>query len=67
MAGWEVATAGNGLHDRVTGLTDGGDNYVTKPFSMEEVMLRLHRPVQRSGIASLDNAEIVAGDRQPAP
>ncbi len=55
-------TARDGVHDRIAGLAAGGDDYVTKPFSMEEVMLRLHRLVQRSGIASSDNAEIVVGD-----
>lgn len=55
-------TARDGVHDRIAGLAAGGDDYVTKPFSMEEVMLRLHRLVQRSGIASSDNTEIVVGD-----
>lgn len=55
-------TARDGVHDRIAGLAAGGDDYVTKPFSMEELMLRLHRLVQRSGIASSDNAEIVVGD-----
>ncbi len=35
---------------------------MTKPFSMEEVLLRLHRLVQRSGIAAMDTAELVVGD-----
>ncbi len=39
-----------------------GDDYVTKPFSMEEVLLRLHRLVQRSGVAAMDTAELVVGD-----
>ena len=29
------------LEDRIAGLTAGGDDYVTKPFSIEEVVLRL--------------------------
>jgi two-component system, OmpR family, response regulator len=44
------------------GLAAGGDDYVTKPFSMEEVLLRLHRLVQRSGVAAMDTAELVVGD-----
>ena len=35
---------------------------MTKPFSMEEVMIRLHRLVQRSGVAAIDDAELVVGD-----
>ncbi|GAB4100893.1 response regulator transcription factor [Sinomonas halotolerans] len=55
-------TAKDALEDRITGLAAGGDDYVTKPFSMEEVMLRLHRLVQRSGVAAQDDAELVVGD-----
>ncbi|GGC98652.1 DNA-binding response regulator [Tersicoccus solisilvae] len=55
-------TAKDDVEDRIQGLTAGGDDYVTKPFSMEEVMIRLHRLVQRSGVAAIDDAELVVGD-----
>ncbi|WP_434617358.1 response regulator transcription factor [Arthrobacter sp. A5] len=55
-------TAKDTVEDRVTGLAAGGDDYVTKPFSMEEVLLRLHRIVQRSGVTAEDAAELVVGD-----
>ena len=55
-------TAKDAVEDRITGLAAGGDDYVTKPFSMEEVVLRLHRLVQRSGVAAQDDAELVVGD-----
>lgn len=55
-------TAKDSVQDRITGLAAGGDDYVTKPFSMQEVLLRLHRLVQRSGAASADTAELVVGD-----
>ncbi|MCW2134411.1 response regulator transcription factor [Arthrobacter sp. VKM Ac-2550] len=55
-------TAKDAVADRITGLAAGGDDYVTKPFSMEEVMLRLHRLVQRSGVAAAAAAELVVGD-----
>ena len=55
-------TAKDAIEDRIVGLASGGDDYVTKPFSMEEVMLRLHRLVQRSGVAAQDDAELVVGD-----
>ena len=48
--------------NRIEGLAAGADDYVTKPFSMEEVMIRLHRLVQRSGVAAVDDAELVVGD-----
>ncbi|MGL5927952.1 MAG: response regulator, partial [Dermatophilaceae bacterium] len=34
-------TAKDAVEDRVAGLTAGGDDYVTKPFSLEEVVARL--------------------------
>ncbi|MEU7020738.1 response regulator transcription factor [Streptomyces sp. NPDC046203] len=37
--------------DRVAGLTAGGDDYVTKPFGMEEVVARLRALIRRSGAA----------------
>lgn len=55
-------TAKDAVQDRVAGLTAGGDDYVTKPFSMEEVLLRLHRIVQRAGVTAVDAAEIRVGD-----
>ncbi len=55
-------TAKDAVEDRVTGLAAGGDDYVTKPFSMEEVLLRLHRIVQRSGVTAEDAAELAVGD-----
>ena len=55
-------TAKDAVADRVAGLTAGGDDYVTKPFSMEEVLLRLHRVVQRSGATAADAALLVVGD-----
>jgi two-component system OmpR family response regulator len=55
-------TAKDAVQDKITGLAAGGDDYVTKPFSMEEVLLRLHRLVQRSGVAAMDTAELVVGD-----
>mgnify|MGYP000984220668 CR=1 FL=1 len=55
-------TAKDSVDNRIEGLAAGADDYVTKPFSMEEVMIRLHRLVQRSGVAAVDDAELVVGD-----
>lgn len=41
-------TAKDSLEDRIAGLTAGGDDYVTKPFSLEEVMLRLRALLRRT-------------------
>lgn len=40
-------TAKDAVSDRIAGLTAGGDDYVTKPFSLEEVVLRLRAIMRR--------------------
>jgi two-component system OmpR family response regulator len=49
-------TARDALEDRISGLTAGADDYVTKPFSLEEVVLRIRAILRRSrpetGVAS---------------
>ena len=42
-------TARDSVEDRVAGLTAGGDDYVTKPFSLEEVVARLRGLMRRAG------------------
>ncbi|MEV7633553.1 response regulator transcription factor [Microbacterium sp. NPDC089318] len=42
-------TAKDAVADRIAGLTAGGDDYVTKPFSLEEVIARLRAVIRRSG------------------
>ncbi|MGB3373250.1 MAG: response regulator transcription factor, partial [Rhodococcus sp. (in: high G+C Gram-positive bacteria)] len=42
-------TARDSVEDKVTGLTLGADDYVTKPFSLEEVVARLRVILRRSG------------------
>ena len=41
-------TARDGVDDRIAGLTAGGDDYVTKPFSLEELVLRLRAILRRT-------------------
>ncbi|MEZ5193626.1 MAG: response regulator transcription factor [Nocardioides sp.] len=42
-------TARDSVEDRVAGLTAGGDDYVTKPFSLEELVARLRALLRRAG------------------
>ncbi|MFI6603361.1 response regulator transcription factor [Nonomuraea sp. NPDC050536] len=44
-------TARDAVEDRVAGITAGGDDYVTKPFSLEEVVARLRGLLRRAGMA----------------
>ena len=58
-----LLTAKDALEDRIAGLTAGGDDYVTKPFSIEEVVLRLRSLLRRTGVSVEGNSsQIVVGD-----
>jgi two-component system, OmpR family, response regulator len=58
-----LLTAKDALEDRLAGLTAGGDDYVTKPFSVEEVVLRLRALLRRAGVTEAGaSASIVVGD-----
>ncbi|MFD8247582.1 response regulator transcription factor [Nocardia sp. NPDC059691] len=46
-------TARDDVDDKLTGLTLGADDYVTKPFSLDEVIARLRVILRRSGIQSV--------------
>jgi two-component system OmpR family response regulator len=55
-------TARDGVNDRIAGLTAGGDDYVTKPFSLEEVAARLRGLLRRTNRAVVDDSLLVVGD-----
>jgi len=46
-------TAKDSVADRITGLTAGGDDYVTKPFSLEEVVARLRALLRRTSVTAV--------------
>ena len=50
-------TARDSLQDKIAGLTLGGDDYVTKPFSLEEVVARLRGLMRRAGTATQSEEE----------
>ena len=50
-------TARDAVEDRVAGLTAGGDDYVTKPFSLEEVLARLRGLLRRANLARATSGE----------
>jgi two-component system OmpR family response regulator len=57
-------TARDAVEDRVAGITAGGDDYVTKPFSLEEVVARLRGLLRRAAVATVarGDAALVVGD-----
>jgi two-component system response regulator TrcR len=56
-------TARDSVADRVTGLTAGGDDYMTKPFSLEELVARLRGLLRRTAyLTPADNESLRVGD-----
>jgi two-component system, OmpR family, response regulator len=52
-------TARDAVEDRVAGLTAGGDDYVTKPFSLEELVARLRGLMRRSGAQRVAESSVL--------
>jgi two-component system OmpR family response regulator len=59
-------TARDSIEDKVRGLTFGGDDYLVKPFSLEELVARVQAVLRRTGTdragASLRCADLVMDD-----
>ncbi|GMA41149.1 response regulator transcription factor [Mobilicoccus caccae] len=56
-------TAKDAVEDRVAGLTAGGDDYVTKPFSLEEVVARVRGLMRRTAVhVGCTGSVLVVGD-----
>jgi two-component system, OmpR family, response regulator len=55
-------TARGTVHDRVAGLSLGGDDYVTKPFSLDEVLARIEAVLRRSDGRPAGNSRLAVAD-----
>ncbi len=55
-------SARDNTSDKVRGLTTGGDDYVTKPFSLEELIARLRNILRRSGAVDEPSARLEFSD-----
>ena len=55
-------TARDGTEDKITGLTVGGDDYVTKPFSLDEVVARIRAVLRRTASLDDDDAAVLRVD-----
>lgn len=58
-----VLTARDGVEDRVAGLNAGADDYLTKPFSLDELQARLQALLRRANLPSASISD--AGDDHP--
>src|SRR6195952_268043 len=55
-----LLTAKDAVEDRIAGLTAGGDDYVTKPFSIEEVVARVRGLMRRTAIATAQGGSVLS-------
>jgi two-component system OmpR family response regulator len=55
-------TAKDATEDRVRGLTLGGDDYLVKPFSLDELVARANAVLRRAGLARQDDTILRCGD-----
>ena len=55
-------TARDSTEDVVHGLTVGGDDYVTKPFSLEELVARIRTILRRAGLRDQDSSTLAFAD-----
>jgi two-component system OmpR family response regulator len=55
-------TARDATEDKVRGLTLGGDDYLVKPFSLEELVARVQAVLRRAGFAEADDTVLRCAD-----
>jgi two-component system OmpR family response regulator len=55
-------TARDSLEDKIAGLTIGGDDYVTKPFALAEIVARVRAILRRAGVETADEGVLRFAD-----
>jgi two-component system OmpR family response regulator len=55
-------TARDEVEDKITGLTVGGDDYMTKPFSLDEIIARINAILRRTKKSTDDKSVIEVGE-----
>ena len=59
-----ILSARRSVDERVRGLEQGGDDYLTKPFALPELLARLRNLIRRSGISQTESVRLQAADLQ---
>ena len=57
-----ILSARRSVDDRVRGLEQGGDDYLTKPFALAELLARLRNLLRRSGQSGAESTRLRVGD-----
>ncbi len=60
-----LLTARSALNERLDGLNLGADDYLTKPFYIEELVARLHALLRRASRPANQRAQAWRGNRKP--
>ena len=55
-------TARDEVEDKITGLTVGGDDYMTNPFSLDEIIARINAILRRTKQGSMEKSVIEVGE-----
>ena len=55
-------TARDETEDKITGLTVGGDDYMTKPFSLDEIVARINAILRRTKAAAVEESVLEVGE-----
>jgi two-component system OmpR family response regulator len=55
-------TARDETEDKITGLTVGGDDYMTKPFSLDEIVARINAILRRTKTAEVEESVLEVGE-----
>jgi two-component system OmpR family response regulator len=55
-------TARDETEDKITGLTVGGDDYMTKPFSLDEIVARINAILRRTRAAQVEESVLEVGE-----
>ena len=55
-----MLTAKDDISDKVTGLDSGADDYVTKPFAIEELLARIRVALKRKAEKSENNEDTIS-------
>ena len=57
-----ILSARRSVHDRVKGLEEGGDDYLTKPFALAELLARLRNLLRRSSTSQKQTLQLEVSD-----